>query len=90
MNPEVKELLFKRLAPYADIIGTNEEELVAQNEKYGVHTDIENIGSVLEGIEALIERYKATGSSFTQRIIPCITARSLRASILKRGLPSET
>ncbi len=54
MNPEVKEMLFKGLAPYVDIVGTNEEELVAQNETHGLTTDITNLESVLSGIEALM------------------------------------
>ncbi len=61
MNPEVKELLFKKLAPYADIVGTNEEELVAQNERYGIHTDIEDLASVIQGTQALLDRYGAGG-----------------------------
>ena len=54
MNPEVKEMLFHRLAPYVNIVGTNEEELVAQNEVHGLTTDITDIESVLRGIEALM------------------------------------
>ena len=61
MNPEVKEMIFRRLAPYANIFGTNEEELVAQNEKYGIETDITDIESVISGIEALMERYGVRG-----------------------------
>ncbi len=54
MNPEVKEMLFKRLAPYVNIVGTNEEELVAQNEVQGLTTDITDLESVLRGIGALM------------------------------------
>ena len=86
MNPEVKELLFKRLAPYADIIGTNEEELVAQNEKYGVHTDIENIGSVLEGIEALLERYKAHGVVLHTKDYSLYYGQELKGVDIEKGL----
>ena len=86
MNPEVKELLFKRLVPYADIIGTNEEELVAQNEKYGVHTDIEDIGSVLEGIEALIERYKAHGVVLHTKDYSLYYGQELKGVDIEKGL----
>lgn len=61
MNPKVKELLFGRMAPYADIIGTNDEELIAQNEAYGVITDPSEAYSVLEGVAAMRDRYGVKG-----------------------------
>ena len=86
MNPEVKEMLFKRLAPYANIVGTNEEELVAQNEKYGVVTDITDIESVLKGIEAMMERYGIRGVVLHTKDYSMYYGEELKGIDIEKGL----
>lgn len=86
MNPEVKEMLFRRLAPYANIVGTNEEELVAQNEKYGVETDITDIESVIKGIEALMERYGVRGVILHTKDYSMYYGEELKGIDIEKGL----
>lgn len=86
MNPEVKEMLFRRLAPYINIVGTNEEELVAQNEKYGVATDITDIESVVKGIDALIERYHVRGVVLHTKDYSMYYGEELQGIDIEKGL----
>ncbi|MCI8466033.1 MAG: hypothetical protein HFI63_09305 [Lachnospiraceae bacterium] len=86
MNPQVKEMLFRRLAPYINIIGTNEEELVAQNETYGILTDITKIESVVEGIEALINRYGVRGVILHTKDYSLYYGEELKGIDIEKGL----
>lgn len=86
MNPEVKEMLFKRLAPYANIIGTNEEELVAQNEKYGVMTDVSSLDSVIEGLDSMMERYGIKGVVLHTKDYSMYYGEKLKNTDIEKGL----
>ena len=86
MNPEVKEMLFKRLAPYANIIGTNEEELVAQNEKYGVMTDVSSLDSVIEGLDSMMERYGIKGVVLHTKDYSMYYGEELKNTDIEKGL----
>lgn len=61
MNPQVKEILFEAAGPLADIVGTNEEELAAQNAMFNVTTSVTDMASVIEGLEAFMARYEIKG-----------------------------
>ncbi|MCD2492109.1 ADP-dependent glucokinase/phosphofructokinase [Lacrimispora sp. NSJ-141] len=86
MNPEVKEMIFRRLAPYANIFGSNEEELVAQNEKYGIETDITDIESVINGIEALLSRYGIRGMVLHTKDYSLYYGEELAGIDIEKGL----
>jgi len=61
LNSDVKNLVFDKLARSIDILGMNEEELVDHTEKHGVMTDKDDIESVLNGLELLLDIYPAKG-----------------------------
>jgi len=61
LNPEVKNLVFDKLAKSIDILGMNEEELVDHTEKHGVKTNKDDLDSVLEGLDLLLNIYPAKG-----------------------------
>ncbi len=86
MNPEVKEMLFHRLAPYVDIVGTNEEELVAQNEAAGVMTDITDIESVIRGIEALRSGHGIRGVVLHTKDYSLYYGEELKGIDIEKGL----
>ena len=86
MNPQVKEMLFKRMAPYVNIVGTNEEELVAQNEGYGLETDITDIESVIRGIEALMSRCGIRGVVLHTKDYSLYYGEKLQGIDMEKGL----
>ncbi len=86
MNPQVKEMAFKRLAPYMDIVGTNEEELVAQNEAYGIITDITDIDSVIKGLEAFMSRYGIRGVVLHTKDYAMYYGEELKGIDIEKGL----
>ena len=57
LNSEVKNLVFDKLAESVDILGMNEEELVDHTAKYGVSTKIDDLDSVLSGLDFLLKTY---------------------------------
>ena len=61
LNPELKNLVFDRLSGVCDIYGMNEEELVEHTSRYGIHTDKEDLASVLSGLTSLMEKYPVRG-----------------------------
>ncbi len=86
MNPEVKEMLFKRMAPYANIVGTNEEELVAQNEAYGVKTDVTDLDSVIAGLDSMMERYSVRGVVLHTKDYSLYYGEELKGVNIEKGL----
>ena len=61
LNPELKNLVFDRLSDLVDIYGMNEEELVEHTCRFGVHTDKEDLASVLSGLQSLLDKYPVRG-----------------------------
>jgi len=53
--------VFDKLAKSIDILGMNEEELVDHTEKHGVKTNKDDLDSVLEGLDLLLNIYPAKG-----------------------------
>ncbi|MCI8506432.1 MAG: hypothetical protein HFI67_09625 [Lachnospiraceae bacterium] len=86
MNPEVKEMLFRGLSPYVNIVGTNEEELVAQNEAHGLVTDITDIESVIRGLEALMFHCGIRGVVLHTKDYSLYYGEELRGIDIEKGL----
>ena len=54
MSSEVKDLIFGKLGPYADIAGMNEEELEAELVKMGERADLSNLDGILAGLRVML------------------------------------
>jgi len=54
MNSEVKDLIFRKLGPYADIAGMNEEELEAELLKMGEQADLSDLEGILAGLRVML------------------------------------
>lgn len=61
LNSECKHIVFEKLAQYIDILGMNEEELVAMTEKIGIRTNQNDLNSVLIGLDSIISKYPVKG-----------------------------
>ena len=59
LNDTVKEIFFKEVTEYIDILGMNEEELVELTGQFGVTTIKENFESILEGLDCILNHYSA-------------------------------
>jgi ADP-dependent phosphofructokinase/glucokinase len=61
INTKCKLTVFDKLSRYIDILGMNEEELVDLTGQLGFKTDKENLSSVINGLDLLIEKYHLNG-----------------------------
>lgn len=61
MNLDVKELLYRSISRYVDILGMNEEELDTQLRRFGKVLDKESLPSVLDGLRAMLHRFPVCG-----------------------------
>ena len=61
LSQEVKNIVYKEISHYVDIMGMNEEELLAHTRELGIEIDKDDLKDVLQGLEHLIKRYKVQG-----------------------------
>ncbi|MBU9726351.1 ADP-dependent glucokinase/phosphofructokinase [Diplocloster modestus] len=61
INLDVKELLYRSISRYADILGMNEEELGIQLGRFGKDLDKGSLPSVLDGLRLLLQRFPVRG-----------------------------
>jgi len=61
MNPAVKDLSAKVFCRYADILGTNEEELTEQTERFGIKIDASKPEELFRGLTLLLSEYPVKG-----------------------------
>ena len=61
LRQEVKNIVYKEISHYVDIMGMNEEELLAHTRELGIEIDKDDLKDVLQGLEHLIKRYKVQG-----------------------------
>ncbi|MDD3140322.1 MAG: ADP-dependent glucokinase/phosphofructokinase [Lachnospiraceae bacterium] len=61
MNPLVKELASDVISKYADILGMNEEELVAQVGRFDVTIDVSQLEEVFKGLDIVLDKYPVKG-----------------------------
>lgn len=60
-NPEVKDFVFTESAPYVDIFGMNEEELVEITIRLGKKADISDPDSIIHSLNLLIDTFHMNG-----------------------------
>lgn len=61
LSREVKTLVYREISGYVDIMGMNEEELVAHTKEQGVVIDKDNPEDVIHGMDIIIDQYKVNG-----------------------------
>lgn len=61
LNPMVKDIVFSELAKSVDILGMNEEELVEHVENHSKAIDKDNLASVLNGLEHMLNTFPVKG-----------------------------
>ena len=61
LSPEVKYAVYKEISPYINIMGMNEEELVAHTKEHNVSINKESLPDVIRGMDVIIEKYGVTG-----------------------------
>ena len=61
LSQEVKNIVYTEISHYVDIMGMNEEELLAHTRELGIEIDKDDLKDVLQGLEHLIKRYKVQG-----------------------------
>lgn len=58
---KVREIVFDMLASYVDILGMNEEEVMAYAELEGIKTDSGDFDSIMNGLEIVLKKYPVHG-----------------------------
>jgi ADP-dependent phosphofructokinase/glucokinase len=61
LNFNMKRIVFDRLAGVIDILGMNEEELIDHTKKLGFQMHRDDLASVLEGLDFMLEKYPMQG-----------------------------
>lgn len=61
LSREVKGIVYKEISKYVDIMGMNEEELIAHTQEMGVELNKDNLKDILNGMELLIIYYQING-----------------------------
>lgn len=61
LNSQIRQMVFEGISEYADILGVNEEELVDFAEKMQLEADKEDLTSVLNVLEKMIQQYRVQG-----------------------------
>ena len=61
LSPDVKHLVYREISRYVNVMGMNEEELVAHTKECGASLDNSSLPDVLKGMELLIEKYQVNG-----------------------------
>ena len=61
ISQEVKKIVYREIASYVDIMGMNEEELVAHMKELDFEPDKENLNDVLKSMAVLTEKYHVRG-----------------------------
>ena len=61
INLDVKELLYRSVSRYADILGMNEEELGTQLKRFGKDLDKGSLPNVLDGLRVMLQRFPVRG-----------------------------
>ena len=61
LSPAVKHIVYKEISRYVNVMGMNEEELVAHTQECGATLDHTSLPDVLKGMELLIEKYQVNG-----------------------------
>ncbi len=61
LSPQVKYRVYKEISPFINIMGMNEEELVAHTREHNVSIDKESLPDVIRGMDVIIEKYGVTG-----------------------------
>lgn len=86
MNSAVKDMIFRRLGKYADIIGMNEEELEAQLVRMGREHDITSFAGIIDGITAIMEEFSARGIILHTKDYSMYYGRKLEGIDIEAGL----
>lgn len=86
LSPEVKATVYAGISPYVNIMGMNEEELVAHGIELGVEIDKDNILDVLNGMDVIAERYKANGIILHTKDYSMYYGEELENADLEKGL----
>lgn len=61
LSKEVKNIVYKEISQYVDIMGMNEEELITHTKEFGVALNKHDVKDVLNSMELLLDRYKVNG-----------------------------
>lgn len=61
LSQEVKNIVYREISHYVDIMGMNEEELLAHTRELGIEIDKDDLKDVLQGLEQLLKRYRVKG-----------------------------
>ncbi len=61
LSLDVKTLVYQEISKYVDIMGMNEEELVAHTKERNVSIDKNDLEDVIRGMDIIIDKYKVKG-----------------------------
>ncbi len=61
LSPKVKYIVYQEISPFINIMGMNEEELVAHTREHGVSIDKDDLKDVIRGMDVIIEKYRVNG-----------------------------
>ncbi len=86
LSPQVKHLVYKEISGYVNVMGMNEEELVAHTQECGATLDNSSLPSVLAGMELLIEKYQVNGVILHTKDYSMYYGDELAGANIEKGL----
>lgn len=86
MNPKIKELANDMIGKYADILGMNEEELIAQVGRFGKIIDVNSLQAVIEGVEMILSKYSVKGVILHTKDYSMYCGKKLEGIDIEKGL----
>lgn len=85
-NPKVKYVVYDEVSKYVDIMGMNEEELVAYTLECGASIDHSNLDDVLRAMELLIGKYRVRGIVMHTKDYSMYYGEELGGADVRKGL----
>lgn len=86
LSLDVKTLVYQEISKYVDIMGMNEEELVAHTEEQNVSIDKEDLKDVIRGMDIIIEKYRVNGIIMHTKDYSMYYGEELRGINLEKAL----
>jgi len=85
-SAEIEDALFRGLAGEVDVLGVNEEELVAIAGSFGVGVDKEDLRSVLRGLDGILGKYPFGGVVMHTKDYSMYYGREFEGADIEKGL----
>lgn len=86
MSPQVKHIVYHKMAQYVDILGMNEEELVVHTKECGQSIDKSSFPDIIRGLELVQKRHGVRGIILHTKDYSMYYGNELKGIDIEKGL----